>query len=235
MLLSQKFLVLFLVANFTTSPTLSANSISADPSIHQDLLQLTQNSTLRSEPWKQPASEISAQKIFIRLNVPLNSDTSHDGDQFAATTLEPILATTGAVAIPQGAFIVGVLTHAGTWGVHYSGYQGASLEIRVDGIDSVETGLIPVAAQLVIHGGVTHVLRDESDLAIDCGTGSYAPYTILVPKKRKIIDLRPGDKLKLEFPDGIPSQELERSKSKMRQLKHRFGDNVDRSNSFLRL
>ena len=64
-------------------------------------------------------------ELTVRLESPVGSKTSNEGDPFEATVTEPVMAG-GNVAIPKGASASGVVTQAHAAG-HFKG--GATLDL----------------------------------------------------------------------------------------------------------
>src|SRR5581483_1827287 len=62
-----------------------------------------------------------------RINQSLGTTTSHDGDQFSATVIDPVMAQNGSTAVPAGATINGHVT-----GLHNSSIPGEQSVIRLD-------------------------------------------------------------------------------------------------------
>jgi hypothetical protein len=74
--------------------------------------------------------------LNIRLNQHISVKTSHAGDQFTGTVVNPVLVN-GNVAIPDGSRVTGVITNA-----HKRGhFKGASvLQLRLTALDLANGG-----------------------------------------------------------------------------------------------
>jgi len=65
--------------------------------------------------------------LNVRLNQSLGTTSSHEGDQFTATVVDPVIAQNGATAVPTGATVYGHVT-----GLHNSTIPGDRSLIRLD-------------------------------------------------------------------------------------------------------
>ncbi|HVX41780.1 MAG TPA: hypothetical protein VHB25_19625 [Gemmatimonadaceae bacterium] len=65
--------------------------------------------------------------LDARLNQSLAASTTREGDQFTATTVDPVVAQDGETAIPAGATLTGHVT-----GVHAASVPGEQSVIRLD-------------------------------------------------------------------------------------------------------
>src|SRR6185312_4295762 len=65
--------------------------------------------------------------LNVRLNQSLGTTSSHQGDQFTATVVDPVIAQNGATAVPTGATVYGHVT-----GLHNSKIAGDRSLIRLD-------------------------------------------------------------------------------------------------------
>lgn len=63
----------------------------------------------------------------VRLNQTLGTTTSHDGDQFTATVIDPVVAQNGMTAVPAGAVLNGHIT-----GLHNPTIPGEQAVVRLD-------------------------------------------------------------------------------------------------------
>lgn len=63
----------------------------------------------------------------VRLNQTLGTTQSHDGDQFTATVIDPVVAQNGMTAVPAGATLTGHVT-----GLHNPSIPGEQAVIRLD-------------------------------------------------------------------------------------------------------
>ncbi len=117
-------------------------------------------------------SEVPAQtKIPIIMDTAVDSDTSQEGDEFAARTAED-LTINGAIVVPAGSVIKGRIAQLNA-PKHFT--RGGSVALKFDTVTTPDNRQIPLVANLVAHGGVVHARRGVKDIAIDAGIVS-APF-----------------------------------------------------------
>jgi len=189
-------------------------------------------------------------KVPIIMDTAVDSDTSQEGDEFAARTSEDITVD-GAIVVPAGSIIKGRIASLNA-PKHLN--RSGSVALKFDTVTTPDNRQIPLVANLVAHGGVVHARRGLKDIAIDGGvialplaaglgigalaggssssssTGSTTTGTtsssskgvghaggamigagiglavgvaILLAKKGKKVDVRPGDELKIELAEDL--------------------------------
>jgi Bacterial conjugation TrbI-like protein len=110
--------------------------------------------------------EVPAQtKIPIIMDTAVDSDTSQEGDEFAARTSED-LTIDGAIVVPAGSVIKGRIAQLNA-PKHFT--RGGSVALKFDTVTTPDNRQIPLVANLVTHGGVVHAKRGLKDYAIDSG------------------------------------------------------------------
>jgi hypothetical protein len=116
--------------------------------------------------------EVPAQtKIPIIMDTAVDSDTSQEGDEFAARTSEDLMIN-GAIVVPAGSIIKGRIAQLNA-PKHFT--KGGSVALKFDTVTTPDNRQIPLVANLVAHGGVVHARRGVKDIAIDAGIVS-APF-----------------------------------------------------------
>ncbi len=116
--------------------------------------------------------EVPAQtKIPIIMDTAVDSDTSQEGDEFAARTSED-LTINGVIVVPAGSIIKGRIAQLNA-PKHFT--RGGSVALKFDTVTTPDNRQIPLVANLVAHGGVVHARRGVKDIAIDAGIVS-APF-----------------------------------------------------------
>lgn len=111
--------------------------------------------------------EVPAQtKIPIIMDTAVDSDTSQEGDEFAARTSED-LSIDGAIVVPAGSIIKGRIAQLNS-PKHLN--RSGSVALKFDTVTTPDNRSIPLVANLVAHGGVVHAKRGLKDYAIDGGT-----------------------------------------------------------------
>lgn len=194
--------------------------------------------------------EVPAQtKIPIIMDTAVDSDTSQEGDEFAARTAED-LTIDGTIVVPAGSIIKGRIAQLNS-PKHLN--RSGSVALKFDSVTTPDNRSIPLVANLVAHGGVVHAKRGLKDYAIDSGTvaapflvgtviglvagksnnnttnnntnnnnnnnsksmskgtamalgagvGLAVGVAILLAKKGKKVDVRPGDELKIELAEAL--------------------------------
>src|SRR6476661_6586512 len=53
----------------------------------------------------------AGQTMRVRLNKALGSETSHVGEYFTSTLVDPLYSSSGVLVVPQGSIINGKVTH----------------------------------------------------------------------------------------------------------------------------
>ncbi|MBS1953074.1 MAG: hypothetical protein JST89_02750 [Cyanobacteria bacterium SZAS-4] len=111
--------------------------------------------------------EVPAQtKIPIIMDTAVDSDTSQEGDEFAARTSED-LTIDGAIVVPAGSIIKGRIAQLNS-PKHLN--RSGSVALKFDTVTTPDNRSIPLVANLVAHGGVVHAKRGLKDYAMDGGT-----------------------------------------------------------------
>jgi len=184
-------------------------------------------------------------KIPIIMDTAVDSDTSQEGDEFAARTSED-LNIDGQVTVPAGSIIKGRIARITLpRALNRSGH----VALKFDTVTTPDNKQIPLVANLVARGGVVHAKRGLKDVAIDtaaatlpaaiglgiglvagnanssnsntksnsnsskigpaggamigAGIGVAIGVAILLSKKGKRVDVRPGDELKIELAEKL--------------------------------
>ncbi|HIA53208.1 MAG TPA: hypothetical protein EYN91_14155 [Candidatus Melainabacteria bacterium] len=174
-------------------------------------------------------------KIPIIMDTAVDSDTSQEGDEFAARTAED-LSIDGQVAVPAGSIIKGRIARITLpRALNRSGH----VALKFDTVTTPDNKQIPIVANLVARGGVVHAKRGLKDIAIDVGAvsipvgvglgigliagnasssssigagggavigagiGAAIGLAVLLSKKGKRVDVRPGDELKIELAEEL--------------------------------
>lgn len=105
-------------------------------------------------------------KIPIIMDTAIDTDTSQEGDEFAARTGED-LNIDGTTVVPAGSIIKGRLAQLnGPRALNRSG----SVALKFDTVTTPDNRQIPIVANLVARGGVVHARRGLKDVAFDTGT-----------------------------------------------------------------
>jgi len=188
-------------------------------------------------------------KIPIIMDTAVDSDTSQEGDEFAARTSED-LSIDGSTVVPAGSIIKGRIAQLNSpRALNRSGSVG----MKFDSITTPDQRSIPIVANLVARGGVVHARRGLKDVAFDtgavslpllaglgigylagnsgsnnnnngvgnnnnndnskitkggaaligAGVGLAVGVAILLAKKGKKVEVRPGDELKIELAEEL--------------------------------
>lgn len=174
-------------------------------------------------------------KIPIIMDTAVDSDTSQEGDEFAARTAED-LNIDGQITVPAGSIIKGRIARITLpRALNRSGH----VALKFDTVTTPDNKQIPIVANLVARGGVVHAKRGLKDVAIDVGAvtipvgvglgigliagnasssssigagggaligagiGVAIGTAILLSKKGKRVDVRPGDELKIELAEEL--------------------------------
>ena len=107
----------------------------------------------------------SGTKLPIIMDSAIDSDTSQEGDEFAARTSED-LSIDGATVVPAGSVIKGRIARINP-PKHFN--RTSSLALKFDTITTPDNHQIALQATLVARGGVVHARRGVKDIAIDTG------------------------------------------------------------------
>jgi hypothetical protein len=99
------------------------------------------------------------------MDTAVDSDTSQEGDEFAARTSED-LTIDGAVVVPAGSVIKGRIASLNA-PKHLN--RSGSVALKFDTVTTPDNRQIPLVANLVAHGGVVHARRGMKDIAMDTG------------------------------------------------------------------
>jgi hypothetical protein len=174
-------------------------------------------------------------KIPIIMDTAVDSDTSQEGDEFAARTAED-LNIDGQITVPAGSIIKGRIARITLpRALNRSGH----VALKFDTVTTPDNKQIPIVANLVARGGVVHAKRGLKDIAIDVGAvslpvgvglgigliagnasnsssigagggavigagiGAAIGLAVLLSKKGKRVDVRPGDELKIELAEEL--------------------------------
>ncbi|MCC7531400.1 MAG: hypothetical protein IT342_23055 [Candidatus Melainabacteria bacterium] len=174
-------------------------------------------------------------KIPIIMDTAVDSDTSQEGDEFAARTAED-LNIDGQITVPAGSIIKGRIARITLpRALNRSGH----VALKFDTVTTPDNKQIPIVANLVARGGVVHAKRGLKDVAIDvgavtlpvgvglgigliagnassassigagggamigAGVGAAIGLAVLLSKKGKRVDVRPGDELKIELAEEL--------------------------------
>jgi hypothetical protein len=187
-------------------------------------------------------------KIPIIMDTAVDSDTSQEGDEFAARTSED-LSIDGSTIVPAGSIIKGRIAQLNA-PKHLN--RSGSVGLKFDTITTPDQRSIPIVANLVTRGGVVHARRGLKDIAFDtgavalptlagvgigflaggsgnnssssssssskigrgggaligAGVGIAVGAAILLSKKGKKVEVRPGDELKIELAEELRMPEL---------------------------
>lgn len=108
----------------------------------------------------------SGTKVPIIMDSAVDSDTSQEGDEFAARTSEDLMID-GTTAVPAGSVIKGRIARLNA-PKHLN--RSGSVGLKFDTITTPDNRQIPISATLVARGGVVHARRGIKDIAIDTGT-----------------------------------------------------------------
>lgn len=195
-------------------------------------------------------------KVPIIMDTAVDSDTSQEGDEFAARTSED-LSIDGSIVVPAGSVIKGRIAQLNA-PKHLN--RGGSVALKFDTVTTPDNRQIPLVANLVARAGVVHARRGMKDIAMDtgivtapllagiligfvagksntntasgttvngttvtatnnnnnsskiskggaamigAGVGLAVGVAILLAKKGKKVDVRPGDELKIELAEAL--------------------------------
>jgi hypothetical protein len=178
----------------------------------------------------------SGTKVPIIMDTAVDSDTSQEGDEFAARTAED-LNIDGTTIVPAGSVIKGRIAQLNS-PRHLN--RSGSVALKFDTVTTPDNRQIPIVANIVARGGVVHAKRGLKDIAMDTGTfalpttvglgigvlaggssngssgigraggaligagiGAGIGIAILLAKKGKKVDVRPGDELKIELAEDL--------------------------------
>ncbi len=181
--------------------------------------------------------------VPIIMDSAIDSDTSQDGDEFAARTSED-LSVDGSIVVPAGSVISGRITQLiSPKTLNRSG----SVALKFDTVTTPDNRQLPLVANLVTRSGVIHARRGLKDIAMDTGVvaapmviggligilagnsnttskpgaisntkiskssaamiglgvGVAIGVAVLLAKKGKKVDVRPGDELKIELAEEL--------------------------------
>lgn len=108
----------------------------------------------------------SGTKIPIIMDTAIDTDTSQEGDEFAARTGED-LNIDGTTVVPAGSIIKGRLAQLnGPRALN----RGGSVALKFDTVTTPDNRQIPIVANLVARAGVVHARRGLKDIAFDTGS-----------------------------------------------------------------
>lgn len=134
----------------TSTPASADASTSGDGKILQGYIRIVPSGT----------------KVPIIMDSAVDSDTSQEGDEFAARTAED-LTIDGSTVVPAGSVIKGRIARLNA-PKHLN--RSGSVALKFDTITTPDNRQIPLTATLVARGGVVHARRGLKDVAIDTGT-----------------------------------------------------------------
>jgi hypothetical protein len=100
------------------------------------------------------------------MDTAIDTDTSQEGDEFAARTSED-LTIDGSTVVPAGSMIKGRIAGLNA---PKSLSRSGSVALKFDTVTTPDSRQIPLVANLVARGGVVHARRGLKDIAIDTGT-----------------------------------------------------------------
>jgi hypothetical protein len=107
----------------------------------------------------------SGTKLPIIMDSAIDSDTSQEGDEFAARTSED-LTIDGATVVPAGSVIKGRIARINA-PRHLN--RTGSIGLKFDTITTPDNHQIALQATLVARGGVVHARRGVKDIAMETG------------------------------------------------------------------
>jgi len=107
----------------------------------------------------------SGTKLPIIMDSAVDSDTSQEGDEFAARTSED-LTIDGSTVVPAGSVIKGRIARINA-PKHLD--RSGSVGLKFDTITTPDNKQIALSATLVARGGVVHARRGLKDVAMDTG------------------------------------------------------------------
>jgi hypothetical protein len=108
----------------------------------------------------------SGTKVPIIMDTAIDTDTSQEGDEFAARTSED-LNIDGSTVVPAGSIIKGRIAALNS---PRSLNRSGSVALKFDTVTTPDNRQIPLVANLVARGGVVHARRGLKDIAMDTGT-----------------------------------------------------------------
>ncbi len=108
----------------------------------------------------------SGTKVPIIMDTAIDTDTSQEGDEFAARTSED-LTIDGSTVVPAGSVIRGRIAGLNA---PRSLSRSGSVALKFDTVTTPDNRQIPLVANLVARGGVVHARRGLKDIAISAGT-----------------------------------------------------------------
>ena len=162
--LSSVLVLISLLLSLTAATTLTANarvrktifvkatSITGEQAVGENSVRQEERPVIRVIPENT--------RIPIIWNTPINSDASDDEVHgFFAETAEDV-SSDGSIVLPKGAMIIG--RFFSEYHPHHS-----SVELKFDSIIIPDNRGLPLAAQVVAHGGVVHVTRGLADVRLD--------------------------------------------------------------------
>jgi Bacterial conjugation TrbI-like protein len=237
-------------ASETTTTTTTSSTADTTGGDKADTTAEGKTETASKQTLQGYVREVPAQtKIPIIMDTAVDSDTSQEGDEFAARTAED-LTIDGNIVVPAGSIIKGRIAQLNS-PKHMN--RSGSVALKFDTVTTPDNRSIPLVANLVAHGGVVHAKRGLKDYAIDSGTvaapfligtviglvagksnnnntnnssnnnnnnnsksmskgtamalgagvGLAVGVAILLAKKGKKVDVRPGDELKIELAEAL--------------------------------
>jgi hypothetical protein len=107
----------------------------------------------------------SGTKVPIIMDTAIDTDTSQEGDEFAARTSED-LEIDGQTVVPAGSIIKGRIA---ALNAPRNLNRSGSVALKFDTVTTPDNRQIPLVANLVAHGGVVHARRGLKDIAMDTG------------------------------------------------------------------
>lgn len=117
----------------------------------------------------------SGLSFHARLDSAITSDKAHAGDRFTATIDEPLKATDGSVAVPQGSKLVGRVLEVDRRGI-------GRLTLQFDGV-SIDGQVLPIDAQILRIERARVVAADAADPStLTAFVYPVLPLTVLPPQ-----------------------------------------------------
>lgn len=108
----------------------------------------------------------SGTKVPIIMDTAIDTDTSQEGDEFAARTSED-LEIDGQTVVPAGSIIKGRIA---ALNAPRNLNRSGSVALKFDTVTTPDNRQIPLVANLVARAGVVHARRGLKDIAMDTGT-----------------------------------------------------------------
>jgi hypothetical protein len=140
----------------------------------------------------------SGTKILIVMDSTVNSDTSRNGDEILARTVEEVNED-GSAVLPAGTVLKGRINLFNDQAMKPT----IALELQFDTIMAPGGQSVPVVATLVCRGGVVHVRRGLRDIGIDSYPSGQPPLLSAI--------LRTGGGRPEDRSSSTPKEEMKRA------------------------